>query len=417
MDFIRHYSRFFRDSFLDSEFSESDAKLLGFALNLIALVVIAFILTFLFRKSIEKGFHLFSKHTKTSFDDYLVHSRFPKLIARLIPLFALRYIIPILLQDFDISHLFLEVYDSLLIILSIYVVRSVLRSAVKYLREKDSYRDKPLDSFLQITMIFLWIIGFICIISIVAEVSIYKLLGALTAVSAVILFVFKDVILGFVATIQVTVYDIVRIGDWITIDKFGADGVVTEVNLVTVKVQNFDNTISTVPTYSLVSDSFKNWRGMLVSAGRRIRRKIYIKQQSVRFVTASDLERFSKIQMLANYLQQRQKDIEGFNRKHNFNNSELPLNGRNQTNLGIFRKYCDLYLERHPALNKDLIIMTRHLEPTPHGIPIEIYCFSKDKVWINYERIMADIFEHVLAAVSFFDLEIFENIASDPPQD
>lgn len=234
-----------------------------------------------------------------------------------------------------------------------------------------------------------------------------QFLGTLGAASAIILLMFRDTILGFVASIQVSINDMVRIGDWITQEKYGADGNVTEINLTTVKVQNFDYTITTIPTYALISDSFKNWRGMQESGGRRIRRAIYIKANSIKFLSKDDLERFSKIQMITHYIEHRQKDIDKYNTDHGYN-KDVMINGRNQTNFGIFRKYCDLYLKNHPATNKDMLMMTRHLPPTPQGIPLEIYVFSSDKRWENYERIMADIFEHLIAAAPYFDLELYE---------
>src|SRR5690606_4513923 len=206
----------------------------------------------------------------------------------------------------------------------------------------------------------------------------------------------------------------VRIGDWITMEKFGADGDVVEINLATVKVRNFDNTTTTIPTYSLISDSFRNWRGMLKSDGRRIKRHVLIRSKSVRFIEKEELNRFKQIQHLSSYIDHRQTDIDKFNENNNVDKSII-VNGRNLTDLGLFRKYINQYLLSHPGVNKDMMLMVRHLQPTEKGIPLEIYCFSKDKVWGNYEHIMADILHHVIASVRYFDLEIFEleNVVSD----
>src|SRR5690606_14750653 len=232
-------------------------------------------------------------------------------------------------------------------------------------------------------------------------------LTTLGAASAVILLIFKDTILGFVASIQVSVNDIVRIGDWITFSKYGADGYVTEINLATVRDQNFDNTINTIPTYSLIEDSFQNWRGMQESKGRRIKRSIFIKQSSIKFLSVEDIDRMKNIQLIKPYLVHRQRDVDKYNRLSEAN-KELLINGRNQTNLGVFRHYIDAYLNENTAINKELFLMVRHLGPTDKGIPVEIYCFSNDKRWQNYEHIQADIFDHLLAAIPYFDLEIFE---------
>ena len=199
----------------------------------------------------------------------------------------------------------------------------------------------------------------------------------------------------------------VRIGDWITFSKFGADGYVIEITLATVRVQNWDYTFTTIPTYSLISDSFQNWRGMQESDGRRIKRAIYIKQGSVKFLTKETIENFKKISLVKKYLEHREKGNDQFNKARSIDTSLL-INGKNQTNLGVYRKYIEVYLNSNPAINKDMFHMVRHLAPTEKGIPVEVYCFSKDQEWINFEHIQADIFDHILAAATYFDLEIFE---------
>ena len=256
-------------------------------------------------------------------------------------------------------------------------------------------------------MIFAWVAGFIVALAIITDTAVWKFLTALGATSAVLILVFKDTILGFVASIQISINDMVRIGDWITFQKYGADGDVIEINLASVKVQNFDNTITTIPTYSLISDSFQNWRGMVESEGRRIKRSLIIKQESVKFLSNKDVDKLKKIELISSYIETRQADIEAYNLQNEIN-KELAINGRNLTNIGVFRKYIDSYLENHSAINENMMIMVRQMDPTPQGIPIQIYAFSSDKRWLNYEYIMSDIFDHSLAAVPFFDLELFE---------
>jgi len=315
---------------------------------------------------------------------------------------------PFLLLDFPESQVFvIKAIDIYVILLVVWIFRSFIKSTRNYLNSKDAFKDKPLDSFTQIAIIILWFFGIIFIFSELTGQSIVKFLTTLGAASAILLLIFKDSLLGLVASIQVSVNDMVRIGDWITQEKYGADGNVYEINLTTVKVRNFDNTITTIPTYSLISDSFKNWRGMQSSEGRRIKRSLIIKANSVRFLLNEDLERLAKIQMLSNYIEHRQNDIDKYNETNGIDKSVI-VNGRNQTNLGVFRKYCDQYIKNHSAVNKDLMIMVRHLPPTSQGLPLEIYTFSSDKRWANYEYIMADIFEHLMAAVSYFDLELHE---------
>jgi miniconductance mechanosensitive channel len=256
-------------------------------------------------------------------------------------------------------------------------------------------------------MIILWMIGLTVVVSELFNIEANTLFTTLGAVSAVIILIFRDIILGFVASVQVSLNDMVRIGDWITFDKYGADGDVIEINLATVKVRNFDNTTTTIPTYSLISDSFRNWRGMLNSDGRRIKRHLLIKAKSIHFLSEEDLTKMKKIQLISSYIEHRQSEINKFNSFYQIDRS-LPINGRNLTNFGLFRKYITCYLENYPSLNKDMILLCRQLQPTAQGIPLEIYTFTKDKKFENYEYIMSDIFDHIIASIGYFDLEIFE---------
>jgi len=353
------------------------------------------------RKVIIISFKLFSLQTKTAFDDFLAQSKFPKYIAQIIPIYVLKYSIPHILDEYpvllNVFNIIINVYS---VILIVKIIRSFLRSTQKYLRTKEKFKDKPLESYMQVIMLFFWGIATIFIVYQLTgkDIMSFATLGAASAV------IFKDTILGFVASIQVSVNDIVRIGDWITYNKFGADGFVTDINLATVLVQNWDNTYTTIPTYSLISDSFQNWRGMQESGGRRIKRSVLIKQSSIKFLTDEKIEELKKIQSVKKYIEHRQREILKFNEKTGADKSVL-INGRNQTNFGVFRKYLNGYLNENSAVNKELSLMVRQLEPTSKGIPLEIYCFISDKRWENFE---ADIFDHVIASVPYFDLEIFE---------
>jgi miniconductance mechanosensitive channel len=282
-----------------------------------------------------------------------------------------------------------------------------LNATKDFLKSKQRFSDKPIDSYVQVIMIVLWMFGVFVIIYEIFDIEKKTILGALGAISAIIILVFRDTILGFVASIQVSLNDMVRIGDWITFDKYGADGDVIEINLATVKVRNFDNTTTTIPTYSLISDSFRNWRGMLNSDGRRIKRHLLIKAKSIRFLTDEELEKMKKIQLISKYIDTRQTEINSYNKTYNVDKS-ISINGRNMTNFGLFRKYITNYLENYPGLNKNMILLCRQLQPTAYGIPLEIYTFSKDQRFEQYEYIMADIFDHIIASIAYFDLEIFE---------
>ena len=393
---------------VDQGISEVYAKYLNMMVLVILLLICMFVLDFLIRKILVNAFERFSVASKTHFDDYLVKNKAPRNIAHIIPVILAYETVPYIFRDFDYAEKIIfkgiEVFG---IVLTLWIIRSILNALKDFLKTLTAFKDKPIDSYIQVFMIFSWVIGFLLAFSIMTNTDLVKFVTALGAASAVILLVFKDTILGFVASIQVSINDMVRIGDWITFEKYGADGDVIEISLATVKVQNFDKTITTIPTYALISDSFKNWRGMINSQGRRIKRALIIKQESIHFLTDEKLINLQKIELISSYLENRIKKIDGFNTNQNIDKSVL-LNGKNLTNIGVFRKYIDSYLNGHSAINKEMIIMVRQLAPTPQGIPLEIYAFSADKDWKNYEYIMADIFDHILASVSYFDLELFE---------
>jgi len=404
------------DYFISQGMNVVVASYLNLAINISILVLLVFLLNYLVKRFVVETFKAFTTKTQTTFDDFLVKSKFPKYIGQIVPIALIYYAIPYILVDHEYSHkVVLFVLNIYVIILIVWIFRSLLRTSKNYLRTKDEFKDKPIDSYIQVLMIFVWVVGIMFIFSEITGKSVINFAISLGAASAILLLVFKDTIMGFVASIQVSVNDIVRIGDWITFSKYGADGNVTEINLATVRVQNFDNTFTTIPTYSLISDSFQNWRGMEESPGRRIKRAIFIKQNSVKFVNPEDLEKLKKISLIAPYLDHRQKEIDKFNTSNNIN-KELPINGRNQTNLGVYRKYADAYLHNHSAINNELYMMVRHLAPTPQGIPVEILCFSRDKRWENFEYIAADIFDHLIAAVPYFDLQLFESPSGDDIQ-
>ncbi|GAB5473699.1 MAG: mechanosensitive ion channel [Maribacter sp.] len=396
------------DILVDMGLSSDWAAYINLAILFIGLLLLLLLLDFILRKVLIGLFSRLSLNSKTHFDDLLVKNRAPRNIAHIVPLLLLAKAIPTVFQDFpQIGGFLLKAIEVLGIFLFLWIVKSLLQTIRDFLKTLPNLKDKPIDSYIQVFMIFAWAIGLFFAFSIVTGVELWKFLTALGTASAVIILVFRDTILGFVASLQVSINDMVRIGDWITFEKYGADGDVIEINLATVKVQNFDKTITTIPTYALISDSFKNWRGMSNSGGRRIKRSLIIKQESIRFLDKNGLAKLKKIELLTEYLEKRGEAIETYNKENEVDKSLL-INGRNLTNIGVFRKYVDAYINRHSGINKDMTIMVRQLQPSAQGIPLEIYAFSSDKRWQNYEYIMADIFDHLLAAVSFFDLEVFE---------
>ena len=375
-------------------------------------ILIIFSLTiltwFISRKILRSFFYKVSKNTKSKFDDLLLKNKVPSIIACFPPILLLFFSLDDILSKhptgLEFVQILLEVFGTLITII---FVKRLLNSIKDYLKTLSNFSDKPIDSYIQVIMIFIWFFGIMVIFSIISGKDVGTFLATLGALSAVILLIFKDTILGFVASIQVTVNDIVRIGDWITMKSYHADGDVIEINLSTVKVQNFDKTITSIPTYKLVSDSFINWRGMSESGGRRIKRSILIKVSSIKFLNDEKLTELKEIERISSYITQRKEDIEKDNKDKGVN-KKLLLNGRNMTNIGLFRRYALAYLKDHPQISQDLTVMVRQLAPSPEGVPLEIYVFVKDKVWVNYEKIMSDIFDHLLAAIPTFDLECFE---------
>lgn len=388
--------------------AENSAKNLNMVILLVLVLVFIYLIDITTRYILRRISIRIAKASKTNFDNILITNKTPRNIAHIIPVIVFWRFIPFIFSDFShLEEIVLKITQLLSVFLTIRIIQSILNSIKDYLKARPKYKDKPIDSYIQVFMIFAWLTAFIFSFAIVTNQTIWKFFTALGAASAVIILIFRDAILGFVASIQVSVNDMVRIGDWITFEKFGADGDVIEITLATVKVQNFDKTITTIPTYALVSESFKNWRGMVGSGGRRIKRSFNIKMESIKYLTEDDIQRLKSIELIAPYLTMRQEKIHRFNTSKNVN-KDLALNGRNLTNVGVFRKYAQSYIEQHPAINKDMMMMVRQLSPTPQGLPLEIYAFSADKRWENYEYIMADIFDHLLASVSYFDLQLFE---------
>ncbi|MEK8130723.1 mechanosensitive ion channel domain-containing protein [Paenibacillus filicis] len=267
---------------------------------------------------------------------------------------------------------------------------------------------RPIRGYIQVIKIFIYLIGGILLISNLMGQSPLILLSGFGALSAVIMLVFKDSILGLVAGIQLTSNDMVRVGDWIDMPKYGADGNIIDISLNTVKVQNWDKTITTIPTYALVSDSFKNWRGMQHAGGRRIKRSVYVDMSSIAMCTPDMVERFKNIHYLRDYIIQKELEIELYNRDHDIDRSSK-VNGRALTNIGVFRAYIQLYLEHHPKIHKDMICMVRQMQPVETGLPVEVYAFTNDVNWAVYEGVQSDIFDHILAVAPEFDLRVFQN--------
>ncbi|MEM7348426.1 MAG: mechanosensitive ion channel domain-containing protein [Chloroflexota bacterium] len=373
------------------------------------LVLVCSIAWWITRKILLNIVSRIAVRTSATWDDHLVNRKVFKGIANIVPTVLLHAAIPVLFRDFEAVEPVIEgIVNAVIVIICIAVVIRLLNAITDMLLERPALADKPIGSYVQLGKITTYIIGGVLIFSVLFHKSPLYFFSAMGAMTAVLLLVFKDTILGFVASIQIAANDMVRLGDWVSMPKYGADGDVVEINLTTVKVSNFDKTITTIPTYSFIGDSFKNWRAMSESGGRRIKRAIYLRTSSVKFVSPEMLDRFRKIASLEQYLIQREQEINDWNAKRAVNETHR-LNGRSLTNIGIFRVYAEQYLRSNPHLNLDMTCMVRQMEAGEKGVPLEIYCFSANQDWVPYEAIIADIFDHLMAAVREFDLEIFED--------
>ncbi len=379
---------------------------LGLGAILGGTIVVALIALFITRIIVNSIVYRVVKKTKTKWDDALVEHRMFARLAHLVPAGVIYYAEDFFPLGWDTCvRRFALAYIVLVIVL---VVDAILDSVVSIYQKYEVSRSTPIKGFVQGVKIFVFLVGLIFLGSVVLDKDPWKLVASVGAVTAVLLLVFKDSILGLVASIQIVVNDLLNIGDWIEMPRYGADGDVIDISLTTIKVRNWDNTITTIPTYALISDSFKNWRGMQKSDGRRIKRSFHIDMNSISFCDEEMLSRFEKIDLIRDHIQQKRKEISKYNSSIEMTNQQL-INGRRLTNLGCFRAYIEGYLRSHPQVHQNLTLIVRQLSPSETGVPMEIYVFSRDKKWENYEAIQADIFDHVLAVISEFDLRLFQN--------
>lgn len=339
--------------------------------------------------------------TSTDWDNLL----FDKLFFRRLGILIAAIVIKIGLTslDWEYMNIIQKLISTWITFASVFLFSSILDGINRIWETYPISKEKPLKIFTQVLMIFVWGVALIIVVSIFTGKSLIILLGGLTAFAAVLILVFQDSILGFVAGIQLSANNMVRIGDWIVMPNRGVDGDVLEINLTTVKVQNWDKTITTIPTHKLVSESFTNWRGMQESKGRRIKRSINIDINTIHYLSQQEIETIKESEFLNHYLDKKLSDIEKHNAKHN-----TPLDKRMLTNIGTFREYLESWLNNNPNLNLEMTHMVRQLQPTATGVPIEIYCFSAKQDWIEYERVQSDIFDHVFAVMKVFNLKPFQ---------
>jgi len=403
------------ETFLKLNFLEMYARLSAVLLTIVAIFILAVIVHWITKVITIRVIHRLVVNSKTEWDDYLLKHKVFQSLSHLASAMVFYYScnfseIP------EVTSFLSTLTNIYFVIIFVKVVSGVLKAGNDIYLTTPYAASRSIKGYIQLVMILVYFIAIIFIIAFIFKKSPLGLLTGLTAFAAVLLLVFKDPILGLVASIQLSANNMLKPGDWIEVPKHNANGTVIDISLTTVKVQNGDRTICTIPTYSLVTDSFLNWSGMEESDGRRIKRSINIDMKSVRFCDPELLDKFQKFKLISNYVVEKQKEIAQHNKNLGIENDLVP-NGRKQTNLGIFRKYLEEYLRNNPLINKDMTFLVRHLQPTEIGLPIEIYVFSTEKQLNDYESIQADIFDHILAVIPEFELRVFQSPSGNDIKD
>ncbi len=406
---IEYFDKIFREWLLGLnmpvEYACMFSNLILFGSVLLLGVIVYYILKYFVIKIIKK----IARKTSSKWDDILIENRVFQRMAFLVPALIIFALAPLILSDIPnlgkIAQTILKLY---MVFIFMWVGSSFLNALNGIYQLYDIAKVKPIKGYLQVLKIFMYIIGAVIAISVLINRSPIPILTGMGVFSAIIVLIFKDTILGLVGSIQLSALDLVRPGDWIEMPKYNIDGIVIDMNLTTLKVRNWDMTIAAVPTYTLIAESFQNWRGMQESGGRRIKRSIRINMHSVKFCSPGMIEKFKKIQLISAYIEQKEQELREYNQTLQIDESVM-VNGRRLTNLGVFRVYMMAYLRANPRVNAEMAFLVRQLQPTETGIPLEIYVFSMVKEWAEYETLQADIFDHILAVVPEFELEVFQN--------
>ncbi|PRY85164.1 mechanosensitive ion channel family protein [Mongoliibacter ruber] len=405
MDYIENWVE---TTLINSGVSHETEIYLRLLILLFGTLIIAGLVYLITKKIVIHYIYKLFRKSPISWDDVLADHQVFNHVAHLLPAILIRELTQSIFRDFEFwKPIVIKLTDSYLAIVTMLLIMAFLKVIEFGLSKKAALQDKPINSYFQLIRIILYIATGIMVLSIIMGRSPIYFLSAFGAMTAILMLVFKDTILGLVASVQMSANDMVRVGDWVEMPNFNADGDVVAMNLNTVKVQNWDKTITTIPTYYFITHSFKNWRGMVESGGRRIKRSIYINSQTVKFVDPEKREYFKRFHLLTDFISQRQKEIEQYNTSKKLD-QEILINGRRMTNIGVFRFYLEAYLKNHPNIRQDMTIMVRQMPVGDDGIPMEIYCFTNTTAWLEYEDIQSDIFDHIMASVKFFDLEIFQ---------
>lgn len=369
------------------------------------IAVVSILVNFIAKKIVLKTIIKVINNNRYTWDNIILEKKVFHKLSHLLPAIIIYY-------SASIFPLYQALIEKLaltyMIIVTIMVFDALLNALDAIYRTYEVSKIRPIKGYIQVGKIVLFIVGGIVVISNLIGQNPVIILSGLGALSAVLMLIFKDSILGLVAGVQLSSNDMVRVGDWIEMPKYNADGDVIDITLNTVKVMNFDKTITMIPSYALISDSFRNWRGMQLSGGRRIKRSFYVDTSSISFCTKEMIEEFQKIDYLTDYVTTRLNEINEYNMKHQIN-TESKVNGRQLTNVGVFREYILQYLRNHPKIHKDMTLIVRQLAPGDNGLPLEIYAFSNDTNWVVYESVQADIFDHIFAVMPTFGLRAFQN--------
>lgn len=378
------------------------------ALALTAMILLAWLMDVVAKQRILAAISLIVKRTKFAWDDELLEHRVFERFGRLVPALVIYFVIPVVPGVGPEAEAFIRHVAAAFMVAVVVLAIGALLTAVNDIYERfEMAAHRPIKGYLQVSKIAVYVLGAVVVLATLMNRSPLIFLSGIGAMTAVLMLVFKDTLLSLVASIQLMSNDMVRVGDWIEMPKYNADGDVIDIALHTVKIQNWDNTITTVPTSKFIEDSFKNWRGMSESGGRRIKRSIWIDKGTIRFLSDEEITRFKRFALLRDYIEQKQKELRDYNEA--LGGEPGDVNMRRLTNIGTFRAYILNYLKNHPKIHQEKTLMVRQLAPTPHGIPLEVYVFTNDTAWSVYEGIQADIFEHVMALVPEFGLRLFQN--------
>lgn len=383
---------------------------------ILLIALVSFLAYYITKKILIKVIRRLVSRSKVKWDDILVNNKVLRRFSHLVPAIIIYYFAKNGLIDFPkISNIVQSASYIYMLIFGMFILDALLSALHDIYSTFPASKERPIKGYIQTIKIIIYFIGTIVIISVLLDRSPLKLLASLGAIAAILILVFKDTILGLVSGIQLTANQMVKIGDWITMPSKSADGTVMEITLNTVKVQNFDKTIVTIPTYALISESFQNWKGMEESGGRRIARSIFIDLKSVKFCDHEMLEKFKRIKLIQDYISDKQIDIDKHNAELGIDDNDK-VSRRNLTNIGVFRKYIEIYLSNHPKIhgkNSGYTLIVRQLQSTENGLPVQIYAFSKDQAWALYEQVQADIFDHIFAVIPEFELRVFQNPTGD----